>query len=184
MGSLMCDWCEERFEPFLDDALTTGERARLLAHVDGCDPCRGLLEELRVVDALLLEPRTVELPENFTCATMADVRAMPVPCARRAPIAALLAAYIAGAWSLVGAAFLIVPQHMTAFVQHTFAVTSTVLAALGGIGHVFSHFGDRGDVSSWTTVAGGVIIADALAVVGVVAALRFARPRSAERLRW
>jgi len=126
-----------------------------------------------------------KLPENFTFATMADVHAMPLPCARRAPIAALLAAYIAGAWSLVGAAFLIIPQHMTAFVQHTLAVTSTVLAALGGIGHVFAHLGDRGDMSfvdhrgrrrdpspmrSW--------------VVAVVAALRFVRPRIVERLRW
>jgi anti-sigma factor RsiW len=184
VGSLTCDWCEERFEPFLDDALSAGERARLLGHVDDCDACRGLLEELRVVDALLLEPRTIELPENFTFATMADVHAMPLPCARRAPIAALLAAYIAGAWSLVGAAFLIIPQHMTAFVQHTLAVTSTVLAALGGIGHVFAHLGDRGDMSSWTTVAGGVILADALVVVAVVAALRFVRPRIVERLRW
>jgi hypothetical protein len=184
MGAVTCDWCEERFEHFLDDVLGAGERARLLAHVDGCDPCRGLLEELRVVDALLLAPRAVELPANFTFATMTDVRAMPVPCARRAPITASLVAYIVGAWSLVGAAFLIVPQHMLAFVQHTLAVTSTVLAALGGLGHVFAHFGDRGDVSSWTTVAGGVIIADALAVVAVYAALRFVRPRIAERLRW
>jgi hypothetical protein len=73
---------------------------------------------------------------------------------------------------------------MTALAMHTFAVTSTVLAALGGIGHVFAHFGERGDVSSWTTVAGGVIIADALVVVAVIAALRFVRPRIVERLRW
>jgi len=109
---------------------------------------------------------------------------MPVPCARKAPIAALLAAYIAGAWSLVGAAFLIVPQHMTAFAMHAFAVTSTVLAALGGIGHVLARFGDRGDVSSWTTVAGGVVIADGIVLVAVVALLRAARPRAAGRLRW
>jgi anti-sigma factor RsiW len=83
-----CSWCEERFERFIDGLLYDAERARLVSHVDGCANCSGLLEELRVVDALLLGPRTVELPEDFTSATMADVREMALPCARHAPITA------------------------------------------------------------------------------------------------
>ena len=163
-GSVTCSWCEERFERFLDGALTGGEHARLLAHVDACDGCRGLLEELRVVDALLLVPRTIELPENFTHATMADVHAMPTPCPLRTPLAASLIAYIVGAWSLAGAAFIIAPQHTLAVTQNAFAVANRVLAAFGGLGHTLARVGDH-DASSWTTVAGGAIIADGIVLV-------------------
>jgi len=167
-----CSWCEERFERFLDDALTAGERTRLLAHVDGCDACRGLLEELRVVDGLLLEPRTVELPADFTFATMADVRTLPAPCTQRAPIAATLVSYTVAAWSLAGAAVLIAPDEVRAAGRNAWLVAGTVLGAFAGLQH------------AWSTVAGGVIIADGIVLVGVAAALRVARPRIVERLRW
>ncbi|HEY5350761.1 MAG TPA: anti-sigma factor, partial [Candidatus Lustribacter sp.] len=162
---MTCNWCEERFERFLDGVLTEGERARLLVHVGGCEECRGLLEELRVVDALLLEPRTVELPPNFTRATMADVRAMPLPHARRAPIAASLVAYIVAAWSLAGAAALIAPDVVLTAGKSAFGAGSTVLGALTGLARAFAHLGDRGDMTSWTTLAGGVVIADALVLI-------------------
>jgi hypothetical protein len=184
MGAMTCDWCEERFEGFLDGALSAGEHARLLRHVDRCENCRGLLEELRVVDALLLAPRSVELPANFTCATMADVHAMPLPQTRCAPITASLVAYIVAAWSLAGAAVLIAPNAVLSAGKNALAIAVTVLAATAGLAHVIGHLGDRGDVSSWTTVAGGVVIADGIVLVAVVAALRAARPRIGERLRW
>ena len=181
---MTCSWCEERFERFLDGALGAGERARLLMHVDRCTACGGLLEELRVVDALLLAPRTVELPPDFTVATMADVHAMPLPHARRAPIAASLVAYIVGAWSLAAAALLIAPDAILGAGHNALVTGGTVLAAVAGLGHVVVHLGDRGDVSSWTTLAGGVIVADGLILVAAVAVLRAVRPRIAERLRW
>jgi hypothetical protein len=167
-----CSWCEERFERFLDDTLTAGERARLLAHVDGCDACRELFEELRVVDALLLEPRTVELPADFTFATMADVRTLPAPRTQRAPIAATLVSYTVAAWSLAGAAVLIAPDEVRSAGRDAWAVAATVLGAFAGLQH------------AWTTVAGGVVIADGIALVAAAAALRVVRPRIVERLRW
>jgi anti-sigma factor RsiW len=179
-----CSWSEERFERFLDGDLNDGERVRLLAHVDGCDSCGGLLEELRVVDGLLLTPSAVELPANFTGATMADVQAMPLPWPSRTPIAATLVAYIVGAWSLVGAAFLIAPNHMLAVAKDALAAGTTVLGALSGLEHVIARLGNRGDVSSWTTVAGGVIIADGIVLFAAAAGLRILRPRISERLRW
>jgi hypothetical protein len=179
-----CSWCEERFERFLDGALSAGERARLLAHVDGCDACRGLLEELRVVDALLLAPRAIELPANFTVTTMADVRALPPPAVRRAPIAATLIAYTVAAWSLAGAAVLIAPTAVLHAGHNALILATRLLAALGGVQHSLAHLGERGIASSWTTVAGGVILADALVLVAVAAALRAGRPRIAGRLRW
>lgn len=181
---MICSWCEERFERFLDGHLTPGEHCRLLAHVDRCDACRSLLEELRVVDALLLAPRTVELPPNFTVATMADVRAMPPPLCRHAPIAASLIAYVVGAWSLVLAALLISPDAVLGAGRSALGAAGTLVAALGGLQHTVVHLGDRGDMSSWTTVAGGVVIADGIVLVAVVAAVRAVRPRIVERTRW
>jgi anti-sigma factor RsiW len=179
-----CSWCEERFERFLDGLLTAADTARLRGHVDACAACYGLLEELRVVDALLLEPRSVELPANFTVATLAGVRALPPPCVRRAPIAASLVSYVVGAWSLVGAAFLIAPNTVLAAGETALDTANTVLVAAGGIGHVAAHLGDRVATVSWPTVAGGVAVADGLLLVALGAALRIARPRITGRLRW
>jgi anti-sigma factor RsiW len=179
-----CSWCEERFERFLDGDLSDAERARLLRHVDGCAGCGGLLEELRVVDGLLLTPSAVELPADFTVATMADVHALPLPQARRAPITATLVAYIVGSWSLVGAAFLIAPEHMLALAQNALRAGSTVLGAFSGLGHVMMRLGERGVAGSWTTVAGGIVIADGLVLVAVALMLRSRRTGSARRLRW
>lgn len=171
-----CSWCEERFERFLDGLLTAAESARLRAHVDACTACYGLLEELRVVDALLLEPRVVELPPNFTFATLACVHALMPPRADRPPVAATLVSYLVGAWSLAGAAFLIAPNAVLAAGETARDTAATVLTAAGGIGHVAVHLGDR--------VAGGVVVADGLLLIALGAALRIARPRIAERLRW
>ncbi len=178
-----CSWCEERFERFLDGLLTPPDVARLRSHVDACTTCCGLLEELRVIDALLLAPRTVDLPPDFTGATLDCVRAMAPPHVRRLPIAASLVSYVAGAWALIGAAFLIAPGTMRAAGETTIDTATTVLVAAGGIGHVAAHLGDRVVPGSWT-VAGGVAVADALLLIALGAALRVARPRIAERLRW
>jgi hypothetical protein len=55
---------------------------------------------------------------------------------------------------------------------------------LGAMGRMLAHIAGRGDLMSWTTVAGGIVLADALALVVLIAAVRFARPRLASRLRW
>ena len=136
---MTCSWCEERFERFLDGALTAGDRARLQLHVDGCTACRSLLEELRCVDGLLLAPRTIELPPNFTGATMSGVCALPPPAAYRHPIAASLVAYLVGAWALAGAALLITPNTVVQTARDAYAVAATVLAALAGVQHSLVH---------------------------------------------
>ena len=79
---------------------------------------------------------------------------------------------------------LIAPDAVLGASRNTLAVAGTVLAALAGLEHTFVHLGDRGAVGSWTTVAGGIVIADGLVLLAVAAALRAARPRIAERLRW
>jgi predicted anti-sigma-YlaC factor YlaD len=179
-----CSWSEERFERFLDGDLMPAERTRLVAHVDACDPCRSLLEELRVVDALLLRPRAIEPEPNFTCKTMAEVRALPLPAARRGRLPAYLVCYLVAAWLLIGAGFLLAPQTMHALGETSLDVARTVAVALGGVWHVAIHLGDRGELTSWTTFAGGIVLVDAMLVVAIVASARIAAPWLAERQRW
>jgi len=179
-----CSWCEERFERYVDGACTDAERARLLDHVDGCAPCRGLLEELRVVDALLLGPRTIELPADFTRATMADVHALPLPQTPRRPVLAWLVSFIVGSWCLIGAASLIAPSTVLGTIQTALSVARELGMMFGAFGRMLAHLASRGELTSWSTVAGGIVLADVLALVVLIAAVRFARPRLASRLRW
>jgi anti-sigma factor RsiW len=179
-----CSWCEERFERFVDGACTDAERVRVLAHVDTCDACSGLLEELRVVDGLLLGPRAIELPADFTHATMADVRALPPPQAPRRPLLAWLISFMAGAWCLIGAASLIAPKTVLGTLQTAVSVARELGEMLGAMGRMLVHLASRGDLTSWTTVAGGIVLADVLALALLIAVARFARPRLMSRLRW
>ncbi len=135
---MTCSWCEERFERFLDGDLTSLEHARLSAHVSSCDACRSLLEELRVVDALLLQPRAIEPAPNFTCKTMADIRAMPPPATTRSHVPAYLTCYMVAAWLLIGAACLLLPQTMRAFADAIAAIARGVTGALGSIVMTFA----------------------------------------------
>jgi hypothetical protein len=179
-----CSWCEERFERFLDGAVTGAERERLLTHVDSCAACRGLLDELRVVDGLLIEPRGIELPADFTVATMAEVHALPEPVVTRPPVLAWLVSFIVAAWSLIGAASLIMPTTVRSAGTTVLHVVRDVLFAIGGIGHVIGHIGTRGGGGPWPTLAWGIAIADVLVLAAAVAVVRIARPRIVERLRW
>jgi len=181
---VICSWCEERFERLLDGDLTAAERARVLAHVDGCAGCRSLLDELRVVDALLLQPSPVEPTRDFTAATMADVRALPPPVTpRRDRWRAYLVCYVVGAWSLIAAGFVLARRTMVGLGQTVREVAQTTAIALAGVLHVALHVGDRGEVGSWTTLAGGVVLADLMLVLGFVAARRYAAPWFGHRQR-
>jgi len=110
-----CNSSEALFEQYLDNTLLPARRAVLLAHLNHCGRCKGVLEELRVVDALIASPRHVELPENFTFATMAEVRTLPRPQVSTAPVYAYLIAYLVAAWLLAGAGFLFAASAMRAF---------------------------------------------------------------------
>ncbi len=180
---MTCNWCEERFERHLDGELRADERARLIAHVDACAGCRSLLDELRVVDGLLLRPRAIEPPPDFTSATMADIRALPPPAAPGSRLPAYLACYVTGAWALVAAGFLLARHTMLTYGHAIGTIAQTIVVALGGVFHVATHLGDRGDLGTWTTFAGGIVIVDLLLLFALVGARRYARPWFAARQR-
>ncbi len=119
--------CSSSFEPLLDEyvdgALAPRERALVAAHLSGCEACAALLEEVRVIDALLLGPRTLEPAPNFSFKVMAEVRALPVPHRTHVPHLRVLVAYLAFAWSAIGL-----------FVWLGDGAARAALVALGSIG--------------------------------------------------
>jgi anti-sigma factor RsiW len=176
-----CSSSEALFEAYLDHTLTPAQRARLLAHLSGCGGCKGMLEELRVVDALLAGPRVVGLPENFTFATMAEVRSLPRPHVSHAPVFAYVVSYLVAAWLLVGAGFLLASSTLRAVGETILDVTREVLRMLGSLGHAGSRL--VGDFGSLGTFVGAAVVIDIAVALALLVGIAVIRPRLAERLR-
>ncbi|MDQ2908392.1 MAG: zf-HC2 domain-containing protein [Candidatus Eremiobacteraeota bacterium] len=98
-----CSYSEKRLDAYVEGSLAPRERARVAAHLPGCANCTSLLEELRVIDALLLSPRQLELAANFTFKVMAEVRPLAQPHVHRTAALPVLATYIVFAWASIGA---------------------------------------------------------------------------------
>ena len=178
---MSCSSAETLFEAYLDDTLAPAQRARLLRHVNACGACKGVLEELRVVDALLVSPRRVELPENFTFATMAEVRALRPPETSSAPVYAYLVSYLVAAWLLVGAGFLLAGNTMRAIGETALDVSGQLARTLGSIGHAGARV--VGDFGPLGTFVGTAIVLDVAVVIALVVGFTVVRPRIAARLR-
>ena len=176
-----CSSSEEQFEALIEGTLPDPIRVRVFAHVDRCTPCTSVLEELRVIDALLLAPREANLAPNFTFKVMAEVAAQPLPRPRRSPVAAFVVAYSVAAWMLIGLIVIIAgPRAQTAMIAAQ-SVLATVFSAFGG----FSRVAERGfshGLGTLTALVGGVLVLDLLLVAAVAVAYLVIRPRLAARI--
>jgi anti-sigma factor RsiW len=178
-----CSSSEALFEAYLDDTLVPAQRARLLRHLNGCGRCKGVLDELRVVDALLAGPRTVELPPNFTFAAMAEVRALPRPhVSSNGVVLAFAVSYLVAAWLLIGAGFLLAGTAMRALGETALDASAQLVHAFGAIGSAGARV--AGDFGSLPAFLGAAIVLDVAFVLALVAGFAVVRPRLAERLRW
>lgn len=178
---MSCSSSEALFEAYLDDVLLPAQRARLLAHLNVCGRCKGVLDELRVVDALLIGPRELELPQNFTFATMAEVRSLPRPHVSRAPVYAYVVSYLVAAWLLIGAGFLLASTAMRAFGETALDVSAQIARTIGLVGHAGARV--VGDFGALGTLLGAAVVLDAVLAVALVVGFTVLRPRLAERLR-
>jgi anti-sigma factor RsiW len=176
-----CSSSEALFERYLDDTLVPAQRARLLSHLDGCGRCKGVLEELRVVDALISSPRAIDLPENFTFATMAEVRSLPRPHLSPAPVVAYLVSFLVAAWLLIGAGFLLASSAMRAFGETALDVAAQLTRPLGALGHIAARVLD--DFGAFGTVIVLAITLDVMLALALVFGFTVVRPRLMERLR-
>ena len=178
---MSCSSSEYLFEAYLDGTLLPAQRARLLAHLSGCGACKGVLEELRVVDALIASPRHVDLPENFTFATMAEVRSLPRPHGAPVPVYAYLISYLVAAWLLIGAGFLLAPTAMRAFGEIALDASASLARTFGVVGHAGARI--AGDLGGLGMVFGTAVVLDLAVVLALVIGFTVVRPRLAEHLR-
>jgi hypothetical protein len=164
---------------FVDGILSPREHARVLAHVDGCERCSLLLEELRVVDALLFTPRQLDPAPNFTFKTMAEVRALAPPHRHHAPALGVFAAYLAFAWTIIGLWFVFggVREAAAMFA----AVVARNGAALASLAGATSQIFGRA-TSGVTALMGAVLLLDLAALAAVALFYAVVRPRLAAHL--
>ncbi len=102
---MRCSSCEPLLDRFLEGTLTPRELSEIATHVRSCARCAQLLEELKVVDALLLTTNASELPVNFTFAVMAETRSLPAPKPHQQRVWSFVALYLTAAWVAALAAF-------------------------------------------------------------------------------
>jgi hypothetical protein len=174
---MRCSRSEQLFEGRLEGTLTPRQRRELDLHLNDCARCTAVLEELRVIDALLLTPRELEPAPNFTFKVMAEIRTLPPPQPVRAtwPMWAWFAIYLTLSWLAIGAWFAIGrPDGPAALVMAT-SFLQHFAGALQGVGRAIGSTGVAGVVTL-------VLIADLMLASAALYAGIVLRPRIAARL--
>lgn len=177
---MRCSLCEPLLDRYVEGTLTPSEMARVTAHVRTCPHCESLLTELRVVDALLATTATVELAPNFTFAVMAEARAMPVHAHRKLSLWAVLTFYVIGAWIALSGVYAFLGGRIPYL-----ASTGRTLANAGSQGLAALSATAQSISPATPLVLGsviGVLLLDALLVIGAIALYRTARARLAAHL--
>jgi len=177
---MSCSSFEPLLDEYVDGALAPRDHALVAAHVADCPNCSALLEELRVIDALLLTPRSLDPAANFTFKVMAEVRALPAPRAHHVPALPVLGAYLAFAWTALALFFLFASKAAAGALATLRAGLAHDLDAFDGLAAATGHlFGPH--LTSVTAIMFGLLILDAfvaLAIFGFVYARRAGGPGS------
>ena len=178
---MQCSFCKPLLDRYLEGTLPARDLLRIASHLENCAPCSTLLEELKAVDGLLATIGTPAPAANFTFAVMAEVRSMPVPVTPRLNVAALLGAYVAGAWAVVALWLRLAHVDVaTAFANGGNAVTQFFSAAHGIATGALASFGHGAPLV--TTFVIGVLALDLAVAAGLVLVYRTVRPRLAAHL--
>ncbi len=135
---MRCSLCEMLLDRYVEATLPARQMAAVSAHLKTCAACAALVNELRVVDALMATTKNADLPANFAFAVMAEVRTMPVAIERRLSVWSLLLFYLVAAWIALSGTFALLGPRAS-FIQHVFAAASSstvdLFAAVMGIAH-------------------------------------------------
>lgn len=133
---MRCSSCEPLLDRYVEGTLTPREMMRVRAHVSACPRCASLLNELRVIDALLATSTPVDLAPNFTFAVMAEARAFaPSARSKRRSVWPVLGTYVVMAWIALAGSFVVFGSRLR-FVD---AFAASVSAQLGTAFSIFSR---------------------------------------------
>jgi anti-sigma factor RsiW len=162
-----CSSFEPLLAPYVDGALPAATWVQLSAHLERCGSCSALLEELRVIDAMLLTARPLDPAPNFTFRVMAELGTLPAPRVRRASVLGIVAAYLVFAWLSIGGFFWFGGAHAKAALAVMAGSIGHYGAALDGLAAATSHL--FGGATFGVTAAMSAI----LAIDVLIAALAF-----------
>jgi anti-sigma factor RsiW len=176
-----CSSCEPLLDRYIEGTLKPAQMRAISEHVEECEHCRGLLEEVKMIDGLLATTRIPHLPENFTFAVMAEVGSMPAPRARQHPVWSFLVLYSAAVWAAAVAGMVLTGTGPA-------TIIAAIGSALGKAGIASAAFSSTLSQSLTQAMPGlaafgfGVLIID-IAIACAFALIYFVvRPRLAARL--
>lgn len=126
---MRCSSCEPLLDAYLEASLRQFDARAVNAHLRNCSGCTALLDELRVVDALLTTARPPGVAANFTATVVSATRETPRHAKPRMPLGVALLLYLGVAWSLALMVALR-SNDVTALASSAFAEGARDLAAL------------------------------------------------------
>jgi anti-sigma factor RsiW len=173
---MRCSSSEALLDAYVEGELDPRRRALVASHLATCEACTSLFEEFRVIDALLLKPRSLEPAANFTFKVMAEIRDMPRPHVHRVPTLAVLGTYVVFAWAILGAFFLFARGQALEAVAAVGAWFASANAAFASLAHATGHVFGRHSVDV-TAAMGSVLAADAVAAGALFALYNIIRSR-------
>ncbi|HEX5275365.1 MAG TPA: zf-HC2 domain-containing protein [Candidatus Rubrimentiphilum sp.] len=174
---MRCSSCEPLLDRYLEGTLSPREMIDTTAHIGSCAACARLLEEVKVVDALLFTTDVPDLPNNFTFAVMAETSSMPAPQPHKHRLWSFFALYLTAAWIAALAVFAVSGASLP-------KIGAAVAAAFGGVAQSFAGgaAGIAHGAPVLATFGAGVLSVD-LTLAAAGAAIYFLiRPRLAAHL--
>ncbi len=177
---MRCSSCEPLLDRYIEGTLPPLKMRAMREHVQACSACAALLDELRVVDALLATTRDAELAPNFTFAVMAEVRTTPRFVRRTMPLWGYLSIYLASAWIVLCAIALALRGNLGWASPFASAVRADIANAVGALGGVVHSLGGGTPIA--VAVTSGILAVDAVLAVGFIYAYRTLHPRLAAHL--
>ncbi len=107
---MRCSSCERLLDAYLETTLAPRRARAVVEHVRSCSACAALLEELRVIDALLTTARPPRVGAGFTASVVSATHATRPRAPRRMPLGIALLLYLGVAWTLAAFAALRAPD--------------------------------------------------------------------------
>jgi anti-sigma factor RsiW len=173
-----CASCKVLLDDYVDGTLPAHRAKHVRRHLDECSSCAPLLEELRVVDALLLAACIPKPPADLTFRVMAEVRGLPAHRVRHAAFLSIGATYLAFAWALFFAWFWFggAVSHASLGLLREMATqyVSAGGALVNAAAHLFGH-----ETVGVTAAMLGLLAVDSVFAGTVVAAYFIVLPRLA-----
>jgi hypothetical protein len=168
---MRCSSCEPLLDDYLEASLSRRQMRDVALHLQSCPTCGALLEELRVVDALLTTARSPGgVSSDFTATVVSATAAAPLRPNRRMGLWLPLLAYLGVAWALL--AFLALDAHGVAglFARLGAWAAGGLAALAAGLRAVAPATGVA------AAAVTGVLLVDLLLLAGIIYGYRRLRP--------